>query len=472
MADIGGESNGILKDKSDKGSMLYLYVVSLAAAVGGFLFGFDIGVISGAIPFITEHFDLDVHMQGFVVSNLVIGCILGAICAGALSDRFGRKKILIISAFLFALSAIFSALPRNVTELIIARFIGGLAVGTASVLTPIYIAEISPAWIRGRLVSINQLAIVTGIFITYLTNWLVVDIGPTNWRWMFALEALPAIFFAFALLFVPESPRFLTKLGRNDDALAILSRVGGYSYAKKIMVEIHNSLKMESGSIKEIFQPGFRTALMVGIILAVLSQWCGMVTIVYYAPTIFMKAGYESASSALQANVMIGLVNFLFTFVAIFSVDKFGRKGLLLIGFSGMFLAITSTGFIYQSETISGKIILLPLLVFVAFYCMSVGAVTWVLLSEIFPTKIRGTAMSIATMSLWVANFILSQFFPWMIDSIGGISFYLFGIICFIGLIFTWKVIPETKNKTLEEIEEMWLKKGGQTVFEVEHVYK
>ena len=470
MADSGSEFEGILTEQSEKGSMLYLYVVSLVAAVGGFLFGFDIGVISGAIPFITEHFELDVHMQGFVVSNLVIGCILGAICAGALSDRFGRKKILIFAAFLFALSAILSALPRNIIDLVIARFIGGLAVGTASVLTPIYIAEISPAGIRGRLVAINQLAIVTGIFITYLTNWLVVDIGPTNWRWMFALEALPAGFFAVALFFVPESPRFLTKLGRNDNALAILSRVGGYSHAKKIMADIQDSLEKEAGSIKEIFQPGFRAALMVGIILAVLSQWCGMVTIVYYAPTIFMKAGYESASSALLANVMIGLVNFLFTFVAIFSVDRFGRKGLLLIGLSGMFVAITLTGFIYQSEAISGKVILIPLLVFVGFYCMSIGAVTWVMLSEIFPTKIRGTAMSIATMSLWIANFILSQVFPWMIDTIEGNSFYIFGVVTFTGLIFTWKMIPETKNKTLEEIEEMWLKRSGHSTPVVEQV--
>lgn len=450
-------AHGTLSEHEDKGNVVYLYLVSLIACIGGLMFGFDLGVISGALPFITEHFDLKVFMQGFTVSVFVIGCIIGSISAGGLSDRYGRRNILVCSAFLFAVSAIFMAIPNTITQLIIARFVCGIAVGTASVLSPIYIAEIAPADMRGKLVSINQLAIVSGILITYFTNWLLSGIGPNNWRWMFAVGVVPSLLFFVALMFVPESPRFLTKLGKRDEALGILAKIGGRKRAEEQMTEILDTLSKEAGKLSEIFAPGFRTALFIGITLAVLSQWGGMVAIVYYAPTIFMKAGYESAQSALFANVMIGIINFIFTFVAIFSVDRFGRKGLLLIGFSGLFLSIMATGFIFQSSVIGGKIILLPLLFYVAFFCMSVGAVTWVVLAEIFPTKIRGTAMSIATMSLWVANFILSQMFPWMIETIGGNAFYMFGVFCFIALLFTWKVIPETKNKTLEEIERMWM---------------
>ena len=449
--------NGTLSDNEDKGNVFYLYIISLIACAGGLMFGFDLGVISGALPFITEHFGLKVFMQGFTVSVFVIGCIFGAMTAGGLSDRFGRRNILVCAAFLFTVSAIFMAIPSTITQLIIARFVCGIAVGTASVLSPIYIAEIAPANIRGKLVSINQLAIVSGILITFLTNWLLAGVGPNNWRWMFAVGVIPSFMFFIALMFVPESPRFLTKQGKREKALGILAKISGRKRAEEQMAEIIDTMSKEAGKLSDIFTPGFRTALIVGIALAVLSQWCGMATIVYYAPTIFMKAGYESAQSALLANVMIGLINFLFTFVAILSVDRFGRKGLLLIGFTGLFISIMTTGFIFQSSVIGGKIILLPLLFYVAFYCMSVGAVTWVILAEIFPTKIRGTAMSIATMSLWIANFILSQLFPWMIETIGGNAFYMFGVVCFIALLFTWKVIPETKNKTLEEIEMMWM---------------
>ena len=454
------QSSGIRGEETDSGSMVYLYAVSLIAAIGGLLFGFYSGVISGVIPFVTEHFDLTVNWQGFIVSSLVIGCIVGTLIAGSLSDRYGRKKVMIAAAFLFLVSAIMSALPRTVAEIVIARLISGIAVGTVSVLSPVYIAEIAPARIRGQLVSINQLAIVSGIFLTYLTNWLLVDMGPANWRWMFAVGAIPSLLFCIALFFIPESPRFLTKIGLRDRALSVLTRINGRQRAEIVLSEVENTMSQEKVGLSDLLKPGFRTVLIIGCLLAVLSQWNGMAAILYYTPSIFMKAGYESASSAFLASVAIGFVNIVFTIVAIVAVDRFGRKGLLLIGFTGMFISITLTGYIYQSATISGKIVIVPLLFFVAFFCMSVGAITWVLLSEIFPTKIRGTAMAIATMSLWVANFVLSQVFPLMINSLGGNTFYLFGLITFVAVIFTWKMIPETKNKTLEEIEQMWIRKA------------
>ena len=343
-----------------------------------------------------------------------------------------------------------SGLPRNLTELLCARFFCGIAVGLASVLSPVYIAEIAPAFVRGRLVSINQFAIVIGILITYFTNWLVVDIGPNNWRWMFAIAAVPSGIFFFALFFVPESPRWLTKQGKGEEALAILTRVGGKKNADFEMAEIIENLKQEEGKLSELFKPGLRRAFFIGVLLAVFQQFSGMNTIVYYAPEIFMKAGFESANSALLAQVLVGCVNFIFTIVAIIFMDKVGRKLLMIWGLAGMTLSFFATAFVYQSPSIGGKIVILPILFFVAFFCMSIGPATWVLLSEIFPTKIRGRAMAIATMSLWLACYILSQTFPWMIETFAGNSFYLYGSICLMELIFVAWMVPETKGKTLE----------------------
>ena len=310
-----------LSGVSKTGSKPYLYFVTVVAAVGGLLFGFDIGVISGALPFIKQQFILDVFQEGFVVGILLLGSVVGASLAGALTDKYGRKRILIFSALLFTVSAIACGLPRTITELSIARFSAGIAVGLASVLSPVYIAEIAPPTIRGKLVAINQFAIVIGIFMTYLTNWIVVDTGPNNWRYMFAIAAVPAGIFFFALFFVPESPRWLTKQDRSDEALGILTHINGVNLAGIAMKEIKESMAIEEGSLRELLKPGFRKALVVGIIMAVLSQFCGMNTIVYFAPEIFMKAGFEQASSALLAQVLVGFVNFIFTIVAIMTME-------------------------------------------------------------------------------------------------------------------------------------------------------
>jgi MFS transporter, SP family, arabinose:H+ symporter len=443
-------------ETGDEGNALYMYGITIVAAVGGLLFGFDIGVISGTIPFITSHFGLNVHQEGFVVSNLLIGSMVGAGIAGILGDRFGRKRILILAALLFVISAVGSAIPRTLWELISARFLGGIAVGIASVLSPVYIAEIAPAKIRGRLVGINQFTIVIGIMLTYISNWLLVDIGPHNWRWMFGVEAIPAAVFMIALMAIPESPRWLLKQGDRLGAGAILAKIGGKRNAEIQLKEITETLSHEQGTLGELFKPGMRRALVVGILLAVFSQITGMNTVIYYAPKIFMMAGYENASSALLANILVGVTNFVATIIALAAIDRFGRKSLLYVGLTGMIVSFGITGSIFQSATISGSWIIAPILGFVAFFSMSLGPVTWVMLSELFPTKIRGRAMSIATMSLWLSCFGLSQTFPWLIDRIGGRSFHLFAVICIAALVFVATMIRETKGKSLEEIERMW----------------
>ena len=443
--------------QSEKGSIIYLYLVSVVAAVGGLLFGFDTGVISGAIPFVTEHFNLNAHQEGFTVSNLIVGCIIGSLIAGSLSDRFGRKKILISSALFFALSAMLSAIPRTLAELMVARFIGGLAVGVASVLSPMYIAEISPAAIRGRLVSLNQFTIVLGILLTYFTNWLVVDIGQNNWRWMFAIEALPAGLFFIALFLVPESPRWLAKQGRYDNAHAILAKIGGDEHARAEMREIKAMLDMEEGSIWELLKPGLRKVLVVSVLLAIFSQISGIDSVVYYAPKVFMRAGYESASSAFLASIMVGITLLIFTVIAIFTVDRFGRKPLLLIGTAGMTVSFIWAGYAFQNSAIDGIWVLIPIITYIAFFAVSLGPVVWVVISEIFPTKIRGRAVAIATMALWIANFFVAQFFPWFVETFGGRTYYMFAGVCIVTFVFVWFMVTETKGKSLEEIEKMWL---------------
>ncbi len=438
------------------GSILYVYTVSLVAAIGGLLFGFDTGVISGAIPFITAHFNLNAVEEGFAVSNLLIGCVIGASVAGFLSDRFGRKKMLLFAAVFFTMSAVFSALPRNLGELVAARFIGGLAVGVASMLSPMYIAEIAPASIRGRLVAINQFTIVGGILLSYLSNWLLVDTGDNNWRWMLLAEAVPACMFLIALFFVPESPRWLTKQQKADEALDILTRVGGKTHALSEMKEIQKTLSHEKGSIGELLKPGLRTVLLVGILLAIFQQITGINTVLYYAPKIFLKAGYESASSALLASVIVGFTNMICTVIAISSVDRFGRKPLLVIGLTGMGISFALAGTAMKSTTIDPRLILVPIIAYVGFFAMSLGPVVWVLISEIFPTKIRGRAMSIATMVLWISCFFVSQTFPWLVETFEEGTFYMYSIICFIALLFVLTMVTETKGKTLEEIEKMW----------------
>jgi len=442
-----------IKIDTDKNQLL---IFSTAAALGGLLFGFDTGVISGAIHFIKIEFNLNAYQEGFAVSNLMIACVIGALLAGPIADWTGRKKVLILCAVLFTVSAILSALPRSFTELVIARFIGGMGVGMASVVSPMYIAEISPAKIRGRLVALNQLAIVVGILLSYLSNWLLVDTGINNWRYMLVAEILPAITFLVGLFFIPESPRWLTKEGLEKEALDVLNVVAGAANADHELQEVKKSLAEKRTSLKELLHPSLRRVLVVGILFSLFAHITGIDTIIYYGPIIFLESGFKT-DSALLASVMIGITNLIFTFVGMAMVDKAGRKFLLLVGLAGMGISMMLVGFCMQSDMISAKWTLLWIMTYIASFAMSIGVVIWVYLSEIYPTRVRGQALSVATMVLWLGNVILTQLFPVMMERFGGGTFYIFSFICLLAFIFTWTMVKETKGVSLEEIEEMWV---------------
>ena len=433
-----------------------LLIFSTVAALGGLLFGFDTGVISGAIPFIKLEFYLNSYQEGFAVSNLMIACVIGALIAGPIADWTGRKKVLILCAVLFIVSAILSALPRSFTELVIARFIGGIGVGVASVVSPMYIAEISPAKIRGRLVALNQLAIVIGILLSYLSNWLLVDTGINNWRYMLVAEILPATTFLMGLFFILESPRWLTKEGLEKDALDVLKVVAGVENADHELQEVKKSLAEKKTSLKELLHPSLRRVLIVGILFSLFAHITGIDTIIYYGPLIFLESGFKT-DSALLASVIIGITNLIFTFVGMAMIDKAGRKFLLLVGIAGMGVSMTLVGFCMQSDMISAKWTLLWIMTYIASFAMSIGVVIWVYLSEIYPTRVRGQALSVATMVLWLGNVILTQLFPVMMERFGGGTFYIFSFICLLAFIFTWTMVKETRGVSLEEIEKMWV---------------
>ena len=457
------------KDR-EPGRVLFVMGVCLVAALGGLLFGYDTGVINGSLKFIQLKMDLSPAMKGFAASSALLACIFGAAFAGALSDRLGRKKVLMLSAILFLISAVGTALPQNLAQFISFRFIGGLGVGAASMTSPMYIAEISPAKIRGRMVSVNQLAIVFGMLLVYFVNYYIAGLGDqawnteTGWRWMFGSEAIPAVLMLVLLFFVPESPRWLTKRNQKDQALRILTKVDGEEYAKQEIQAIEETLSLESSSLSQLFNPGMRIVLVIGVVLAVLQQITGINVFLYFGSEIFEKLGGETIDAALLQQVVVGAVNLLFTVIAIRMVDKIGRKPLMLIGSTGMGVALFAMGMAgYRQAT--GAWLLIFVLVYIASFALSVGPVTWVILSEIFPTRIRGRAMGIATLCLWVANTVVSQTFPvmdenaFLIDKFHhGFPFFIYGLMCVVLVIFVARVVPETKGQTLEEIERMWIK--------------
>ncbi|MCF7956744.1 MAG: sugar porter family MFS transporter [Phycisphaerae bacterium] len=454
-----------------QGSVLFVIGVCVVAALGGLLFGYDTGVINGSLKFVQLKFDLTAAMKGFAASSALLACIFGAAFAGALSDRLGRKKVLILSAILFLISAIGTALPQNLIQFIIFRIIGGLGVGAASMTSPMYIAEISPARIRGRMVSLNQFAIVTGMLVVYFINYFIAGLGDeawnveTGWRWMFGSECVPAVLLLGLLFFVPESPRWLTKQGQKDKALGILSKVDGADYAKTEMLMIEENLSHESGSLSQLFSPKMRIVLVIGVVLAVLQQVTGINVFLYFGSEIFEKLGGETIDAALLQQVVVGAVNLLFTVIAIWTVDKLGRKPLMIVGSIGMGVALFAMGFAGMQQA-TGMWLLAFVLIYIASFALSVGPVVWVILSEIFPTKIRGRAMGIATICLWIANSIVSQTFPMMDENAflvekfhHGFPFFLYGIMCVVMVVFVAMVVPETKGKSLEEIEKMWMGK-------------
>lgn len=439
----------------------YVLLLAMVAAFGGLLFGYDTAVVSGAIGYLQAHFGLTAGMKGWAASSAIIGCIFGAGFAGMANDALGRKKILVLCAVLFAASSIGTAIPRTLSQFVWMRFLAGIAIGAVSVTSPMYIAEISPQRVRGRLVSLYQLAIVTGILVVFFVNTLIQRMGDeawnTNigWRYMFGAGVLPAVVFALLTLLVPESPRWLAKMGRRQEAMATLEKVSGAGNAGREMAEIEESLRQEPGKVSELLSGGYRTALLIGIVLAVFQQFSGINAIMYYAPEIFKSLG-AAASSAFVQTVSVGAVNLLFTFVAVFWVDKAGRKALLLGGTLVQVLSLAMVGLLFK---IGGNPLLLLafILLFVAAFAAAMGPVVWIVISEIFPTRTRGRAVSIATLALWTACYIVSQTFPMLVEQIGSANTFWFYAVCsLLSFFFVWRFVPETKGRTLEEIEKSW----------------
>jgi|TARA_B110000211_G_scaffold74225_1_gene86505 SP family arabinose:H+ symporter-like MFS transporter len=440
----------------------YTYLICAVAAFGGLLFGYDTAVIAGAIGYLQVKFELSPMLTGWAASSAIWGCVFGALFSGALSDKYGRKKVLLLSGLLFTLSALGSAVPDNLTQFVMARFIGGLGVGSASMLSPLYISEIAPAKIRGMLVTLYQLAIVFGINIIYIVNYLIANTHDQvwnvqlGWRYMLGSEGIPAILFFILLFFVPESPRWLVKENRSDEALKILNKINGPEETHRILKEIKEAVNEEKGSFLDLFKPGIRKAMVVGSVLALFSQVTGINAIIYYAPEIFKQVGFGSESALFQT-MIIGFVNMLFTLVAIRFIDYWGRRTLLIWGISGMVSCLLGMGMFFYFEITSGSLLLLFILGFIASFASSLGPIPWVLISEIFPTKTRGTAMSFSIVILWLGVVLITQFFPVLLSLFGGaFTFWIFMINALILLIFTLIFIPETKQKTLEDIQEIW----------------
>ena len=438
---------------------LYVVLISIVAALGGLLFGFDTAVISGTINFIQPYFGLSEAGLGWTVSSLLFGSMAGVFIAGKAGDQYGRKKVLMLAAFLFLISAVGSASSHSLIFFILARMIGGIAVGIASILSPMYIAELAPAKSRGSLVALNQLAIVLGILIAFFSNWLLVDTGENNWRWMLLVMAAPAVLLFFSLFLVPESPRWLVARHRNEEALQVLLKTSGVEFAHSELKEIEETLKNEvKSTYHDLFAPKIRPLLFIGIILAVFQQITGINTIMYYAPKIFANVG-QSNNLALLQTLAIGGANVVFTLIAMALIDRSGRKMLIMIGSLGMTLMLTGLSILFFMKMTSGVLVLVFILGYISFFSASLGPVIWVIIAELFPNRLRSKGMSMAIICLWIACIIVTVAFPIMLEKLsGGITFMIFAVICLANLIYVWKYVPETKGKTLEELERAFAK--------------
>jgi SP family arabinose:H+ symporter-like MFS transporter len=458
-------------------NLRYVWMTTLISAMGGLLFGYDWVVIGGAKPFYEKYFNLTTPSQiGWAMGSALVGCLIGSLISGILSDRYGRKKLLMLAAFLFTVTGILTALAPSFTFFVANRLLGGVAIGLASNLSPMYIAEISPADVRGKFVSVNQLTIVIGILAAQATNWLIAQPvpagataaeilnswnGQAGWRWMFGAEAVPAFLFFLLMLTVPESPRWLVKNGRGAKAEKILAKVGGTGFAEKAMAEIRETLA--SGEIRKVHfgalvEPGMVRVLVIGMILAVYQQWCGINVIFYYAEEIFSAAGY-GVSDILFNIVITGTVNLIFTLIAIRLVDRLGRKPLMMAGSAGLAVTFGLIGASYAVHS-RGLHLLILVVLSMALYALSLAPVTWVLLSEIFPNRIRGAAMSVSTFSLWSACFVLTYTFPHFNKSLGPAgTFWIYAAVSCLGFIFVTARLKETKGKSLEQIEHEFVRK-------------
>ncbi|MEL7585344.1 MAG: sugar porter family MFS transporter [Prolixibacteraceae bacterium] len=464
-----------------KENLSYVIFLAMVAALGGFLFGYDTAVISGTIGSVAARFSLDDVSTGWYVGCALAGSIFGVVIAGKLSDQFGRKAVLLLSAVLFSGSAIGCMLAANIDQLIWYRIIGGIGIGTASVISPLYISEISVARYRGTLVSLYQLAITIGFIGAYLVNYAISEYAAQmkqsgagtgitekyfveeTWRGMLGAESLPAIFFVLVLFFIPESPRWLIVKGNAIRALSIFGRIYGKEQARSQVNELTTLAQAEKQSDwRLLFQPGFRVALFIGLSLAILGQFMGVNAVLYYGPSIFQQTGLSEGDSLLY-QVIVGLVNFGSTVLAMAVIDRIGRKKLVYYGVSGMIVSLILIGFYFvvnKTATVIPPMTLLILVLIYIFSCaISICVVIWVLLSEMYPAKVRGLAMSAAGLSLWIGTYLIGQLTPWLMSAISPAGvFWLFALMCIPYLWITWKMVPETTGKSLEEIERMWKK--------------
>jgi SP family galactose:H+ symporter-like MFS transporter len=433
----------------------FVLLVASVAALGGLLFGYDTGVISGAILFITKDFALPTKLQEFTISVVLIGCMAGALSAGWFADRIGRRWTLFVAGMIFIVGAIVSALTPDETVLLVGRFIVGIGIGFSSVVAPLYISEVAPSSVRGALVSLYQFAITVGILAAYVVDYVLAGAG--QWRWMLGIAVVPSLVLVIGMLAMPESPRYLFKTGRDEQARNELGRI--VENSAEVTEEensIRESLKVSSGGPEALRAPGVRVALFIGIALAVLQQVTGINTVIYYGPQIFQMAGISSNAASILAETLVGTVNCLMTLVAIFFVDRLGRKPLLYAGLAGMFVALAALAFAFSQAHLSGSLSAIALgsmMLYVGCFAFSLGPIVWLLISEIFPLPARSFGMSISTLANWVGNFVVSQFFLTMIQKLGtSLTFGIYAALCIVTIVFIRTMVPETKRELLEQV--------------------
>ena len=450
---------------SSTANFRFVLFATAVTAIGGFLFGYDTAVINGANSYLKAHMNLTPTQEGLAGASAILGCIPGAMFSGFLSDRFGRKKLLFICALLYAVSGLLSAIPNTFNQFLAARIISGLGIGASSMICPVYIAEIAPEKWRGRLGTLFQLGIVTGIFLTLFINKVIQGMGDEvwntayGWRWMLGMEVVPAAAFIALLFAVPESPRWLAQMGRDDEARDVLIRVDGAEHADRELAAIREAASQEEGRFSELFSGPFRKPLIVAVVLMACSQFCGINAIMYYSTKIFATAG-GSTATAFSSSVWVGLINFAFTFVAIGFVDRAGRRSLLLIGTAVQVFALAAVGWMFHAH-IQGVGLLVCVVLFIAAFAMALGPVGWLFCAEVFPNKVRGRAMSLAALTVWISCYIVAQTFPMLNDNpmIGPAKiFWAYALVSLFAFIFVFVYLPETKGRTLEQIEKMWSK--------------
>ncbi|MGD0733243.1 MAG: sugar porter family MFS transporter [Terracidiphilus sp.] len=434
----------------------YVAFLASTAALGGLLFGFDIAIITGAGPFITRAFTLGDIGLGWAFSSLIFGCVLGCFIAGKLTDRYGRKKLLVIVAFLFALTSIATALAPGFGLFVTARFLGGIAVGAVSLLSPMYAAEVSPPAIRGRMGTMYQLSIVIGIIVSYGINYLLRNTGVNNWRWMFLTGVVPSAVFLLFIALAPETPRFLAMNGKMQQAFLLLERISGTDSARAQIADIKATMHRQTQSWRKLLRPGVQRALLVSAALAVFVQASGINTVVDYAPKIFQSAGW-TVDAALASTFVVGVTEFLFTLVSFWVIDRYGRKPLYIVGSAGMALSLLALMVTVLAGHFHGALVLALILTYIAFFCACIGPVFWTLVPEIFSNDVRGVAMIVPVLIQWVANALVVLAFPYAFHIIGKASTFGFLAVMALGQgLVTWFYVPETRNKSLEEMEDHW----------------